>query len=114
MSLTGQAVSSTSGSGSNSNLRFIFEAALADYARITGIDLSKNRFVAGIGQTDSPEGILLLLQEREHAFKEFRDDNQRLTITLNPAVRVLHALSGILGDAVGTVSHTRHLVNPFF
>ncbi len=106
MSSTGR-VASTSSSGSN--VRLILEAALAVYSRTTGIDLFKNRFAAEIGHTDSPEGILQLLQERVHAFKEFRNDNQRLTSTLIPAIRVLHALSGNLGEAVGTVSHTYHL-----
>ena len=110
MSSTGQATSSTSGSGSN--VRLILDA-LADYAKITGLDLSKNPFLAAIEHADSPEGIQKLLKERaEKAFKEVRDGNQRLTSTLNPAVRVLHALSGNLGEAgrVGKVSHICHLV----
>jgi hypothetical protein len=94
-----------------SDVRSMFEAALADYSQITGTDLSQNRFAieTRIGQVDSPEGILLLLlQERAHASNESRNDNQRLTNTLNPTVRVLHALSGNLDEAVGTVSHTCH------
>jgi hypothetical protein len=110
-SSTGQAVSSTSSSGSD--VRSILEGALAVYFRRTGIDLSQNRFAveSRIGQADSPEGILQLLQERAHAFRESRNDNQRLTSTLSPAVKVLHALSGNLDEAVGTVSHTCHPVN---
>jgi hypothetical protein len=99
-----------------SDVRSMFEAALADYSQITGTDLSQNRFAieTRIGQVDSPEGILLLLlQERAHASNESRNDNQRLTNTLNPTVRVLHALSGNLDEAVGTVSHTCHLVSLF-
>lgn len=106
MSSAGQEVSALS---SGSNVRLILEAALTVYSRTTGIDLSKNRFAADISQTDSPEGILRLLQERVQAFKEFGNDNQRLTSTLIPAVRVLYALSGNLGEAIGTVSHIYHL-----
>jgi hypothetical protein len=43
--------------------------ALADYAKVTGIDLSKNPFAATIEQSSSPEAILQLLQGRESAFK---------------------------------------------
>jgi hypothetical protein len=107
MSSTGQVVSSASSSGSN--VQLILDA-LAVYSKITGIDLSKNRFAAEIAQADSPEGILQLLQERVDAFKEFGDGNQRLTSTLNPAVRALYAFSGVLGTASSMVSHTCHLV----
>lgn len=85
--------------------------ALANYATITGIDLSSNPFAAAIEQADSPEDILHLLQERANDFGEVGDGNQRLTGILNPAVRVLHAFSGVLGDAGGMVSHTYHLVS---
>ena len=111
---TGQAVSSTSSSGFD--VQSTLESALAVYSRTTGIDLSRNRFAAGtrISQAESPDGILQLLQERLQAFKEFRNDNQGLTNTLNPVVRVLHALSRNLGEAVDTVSHTCYLVSLLF
>jgi hypothetical protein len=66
MSSTGQAISSTS---STFNVQLIANA-LADYSKITGVDLSKNPFAAAIEQSNSPETILELLQEREKAFKE--------------------------------------------
>ena len=100
MSSTGQATSSTS---SNSNIQLITNA-LADYAKITGVDISKNPFAAAIEQSNTPEAILELLQEREKAFKEFRDNNRRLINYLNPAVKVIQAFSGILGEAVTLVS----------
>jgi hypothetical protein len=85
--------------------------AMADYAKITGIDLSKDPFSAALEQANSPEAVLQLLQQRENAFKEFRDGNQRLTGILSPAVRVLHAFSGVLGDAGDKVSYACHLVS---
>ena len=97
MAPTGQATSSTS------NIQLIIDA-LADYAKITGIDLSNNPFAATIEQSNSPEAILELLQEREKAFKEYRDGNRRLITCLRPAVDVLQAFSGILGEAVSLVS----------
>jgi len=83
--------------------------ALADYAKFTGIDLSNNPFAAAIEHSNSPESILELLQEREKAFKEYRDGNQRLISCLRPAVKFIHSFSGILGEAVSLVSHTCHL-----
>jgi soluble cytochrome b562 len=84
--------------------------ALADYANITGIDLSDNAFAAAIEQANSPGAILELLQEREKEFKDYREGNQRLIGCLSPAVNVIQAFSGVLGEAVSMVSHTCHLI----
>jgi hypothetical protein len=94
---TGQATSSTS------NIQLIVNA-LADYAKITGIDLSRNSFAAALEQSNSPEAILQLLEGREKAFKEYRDGSRRLIRFLSPAVKVLQAFSGILGETVGPVT----------
>jgi len=96
MSSTGQATSSTD------NVQFII-SALADYAKETGIDLSKNPFATKLEQSRSPDAILQLLEEREKAFKEYRDGKRRLINCLNPAVKVLHKFSGILSEAVGQI-----------
>jgi hypothetical protein len=104
MSSTGQTTSSAS------NIQLIVDA-LADYAKITGIDLSKNPFAAALEQSSSPETILELLREREKAFKEYRDGNRKLISCLSPAVKVIQAFSGVLGEAVNLVSHTCGLVN---
>jgi len=90
---------------SHSNLQLIIDA-LADYANQTGIDLSQNPFVEKLQQSNTPDAILELFQEREKAFKEFRDENRRLMKCLSPAVRVLHAFSDLLGEAVSLVSHS--------
>ena len=103
MSSTAQATSSTSA------IQTIIDA-LADYTKVTGIDLSKNPFAAAIERSDSPEAILELLQERENTFKEYRDNNRRLINCLTPAVKVIHAFSGILGEAITLVSHKYDLV----
>jgi hypothetical protein len=99
MSSTGQATSSTS------NFQLIINA-LADYTKITGIDLSKSPFAAALKQPTSHEAILELLQGREKAFKEYRDGNRRLINFLSPAVKVLQAFSGIFSGPVSLVSHT--------
>ena len=104
MSSTGQATSSPS------NFQLII-GAVVDYARQTGIDLTKNPFAEKIELSHSPEAILGLLQEREKAFKEYREGNRRLIKCLSPAVKVIHAFSGILGEAVSLVSVTYQPVN---
>ena len=93
MSSTGQSASPTS------NIQLIINA-LADYAKITGIDLSESPLVTTLEQLNSPDDILQLLHSRETAFKEYRQGNRRLIDCLSPAVRVLQAFSGILGGAV--------------
>ena len=100
MSSTGQAAPSTD------NFQLII-GALADYAKETGIDLSKHPFAAKLERSGSPDAILQLLEEREKAFKEYRHGKRRLINCLNPAVKVLHRFSGILS---GAVSHKCHFV----
>jgi hypothetical protein len=78
--------------------------ALADYATQTGINLSQNPFVEKLQESNTPDAILELLREREKSFKEYRDGNRRLINCLSPAVRVLHAFSCTLGEAVSLVS----------
>ena len=110
MSSTVQATSSASSStSSTSNIQLITDA-LVDYSKITGIDLSKNPFAAAIERANSPSAILELLQEREKAFKGYREGNRRLISCLSPAVNVIQAFSGVLGEVVSLVSHTCHLL----
>jgi hypothetical protein len=106
-SSTGQATSSVP----TTTIQSIVNA-LADYTKVTGIDLSKNPFSATIEHLDSPEAVLELLQEREKAFKEYRDGNRRLISCLRPAVIVIQAFSGVLGEAVNLVSHMYHSCGP--
>jgi hypothetical protein len=94
MSSTAQATSSSS------NVNLLIDAALADYAKITGIDLSESPFAAMLEHSNSPEAILLLLQERQNALKTYRDGNRRLIGCIGPAVEILHAFSGIFDEAV--------------
>ena len=82
--------------------------ALYDYANLTGEDLSKNPFAEKLQRCNTPDSILELLQEREKAFKEYRDGNRTLINSISPAVRVLHAFSGFLGEAISLVSHIPH------
>jgi hypothetical protein len=81
---------------SSTNFPLILDAALNDYARQTGMDLSKNPLFDKLQNCDSPDSILDLLQDRAAAFKSYRDGHQGLINRLSPVVQVLHAFSGIL------------------
>jgi hypothetical protein len=82
-----------------SNFQLIIDA-LANYANQTGIDLSNNPFADKLQLSNSPDAIIELLYDREKAFKEYRDGNRKLISCLKPAVQVLHAFSGVLGESV--------------
>jgi hypothetical protein len=105
MSSTRLATSSTS------NIQLIMDAALHDYTKLTGIDLSKTPFASALEQSNSPEDILRLLQKREKAFKDYRDGYRKLISCLSPAVKVIQLFSGILGEAASLVSYICHLVS---
>ena len=101
MSSAGQATSSTY------TVQSIIDA-LANFTKVTGIDLSNNPLATTIEHLTSYEAVLELLQEREKAFKDYRNGNQRLISCLRPAVKVIQAFSGILGEAASLVSHRCH------
>ena len=90
-----------------SNSQLVVDA-LCDYANLTGVDLSNHPFAENLQRCNTLDSILELLQEREKAFKEYRDVNPRLINSISPAVRVLHAFSGFLGEAISFVSHILH------
>ena len=97
MSSAGQATSS-----STSTPQLIIDA-LTDYTKLTGIDLSENSFAVELELSNSPQRILQLLQEREKAFEEYLDGDRGLINCLSPAMSVLQAFSGILGEVVGAL-----------
>ena len=93
----------------SSNFQLIVDA-LADYAKLTGIDLPNNPFAQRLELSNSSRAIVELLEERERAFKEYRDRNQRLISCISPAVEVLYAFSGTFGEVIGLVSKTCNLI----
>jgi len=88
---------------SPSNLQLIIDA-LGDYALRMGIDFAQNPFAEELRHTNTPNGILNLLQQREEAFIQYRNRNRTLINCFSPAVRVLHIFSEKLGDVVSLVS----------
>jgi hypothetical protein len=84
----------------------LFEAALQDYEKQTGIVLANNPLAQQLQACDSAESVtaVLLEQEQTQAFSEFRERDKILK-SLKNAVSVLHKLSATtdLGQAIGLV-----------
>ena len=86
-----------------SNFQSILDA-VDKYAEQTGINLKENPFADKVKGCDSPEAVLLLLQENMKGFKDYRDKNRKFMDRVGPVVQFVHAFSGILGEAAGLVS----------
>ena len=84
------------------------QKALADYSGQVGIDLDKHPFPNELRGCDSPDDVLKLFEDKMKGFKVDRYGKCELTNWLNPVVQVIHALSGLLGEAVvSSVSRLR-------
>ncbi|KAH9017289.1 hypothetical protein EDB84DRAFT_1581786 [Lactarius hengduanensis] len=68
-----------------------------------GIDLTKDPLADAIRRCDSPNAVLELLQDKAHAFKDYRDGDRTLINWLKPVVQVVHGFSGVLGEAISLV-----------
>jgi hypothetical protein len=84
---------------SSANFQSILNAALDSYARQTGVDLTKHPSAEKLQSCHSPDDVIHLLLERETAFKDYRDNYRNLIDRLRPVVEVVHAFSGVLGEA---------------
>jgi hypothetical protein len=88
----------------SSNIQLIFDAALSDYSKQTGIDLSTYPFAQDLQDCRSADDLLNVLQDRAKQFQTYRDGNRKLINCLKPVVRILHTLSGFLAEATAVVS----------
>jgi hypothetical protein len=88
----------------SSSYQLIFDAALADYARQTNIDLVTHPFAQTLQTCDSADAILNILQDKAKEFQAYRDGNRKLIDCLKPVVQVLHTVAGILGEVATLVS----------
>jgi len=102
-------MTSTSNTTSNtSNFQAIFHAALNDYTKITGEDLSDldHPLASKLDSCDSPDSILNIFREQARDFDEFKKGDTKLFKWLKPIVEVLYTLSSnkVLGDSVSSVN----------
>ena len=91
---------------SPSNFRLITDA-LDDYTKEVGVDLTNIPLADALRGCDSPNAVLVLLQVKADAFKNYRDGERTLINWLKPVVQVVHGFSGVLGQAISLVSRTR-------
>ncbi|KAH8987441.1 hypothetical protein EDB92DRAFT_1817908 [Lactarius akahatsu] len=66
-------------------------------------NLTKNPLADALRRCDSPNAVLELLQDKAHAFKDYRDGDRTLINWLKPVVQVVHGFSGVLGEAISLV-----------
>ena len=89
---------------SSSYFQSAFDAALSDYAKETGVDLTTHPFAHTLENCDSVDRILDVLEEKAQQFRAYRDGNRKLIDCLKPIIQVLRDVSGILGEAALIVS----------
>jgi hypothetical protein len=88
----------------SSHLKVLFDAALQDYERQTGIALAKHPLAERLQECHSVESITTVLHEQTQAFNQFRG-KEKLMKLLKNAASVLHKLSACakLGEVIGVV-----------
>ena len=86
------------------HLKVLFEAALQDYERQTGIALAKHPLAERLQECDSVESTTIIFHEQTQAFSEFRG-KEKLMKSLQNAVSFLCKLSATakLGEVIGMV-----------
>lgn len=84
----------------STSFQAILANALADYCEQIGVDLDKHPFSDELRGCNSPDDVLRLLEVKANTFKLYRDGNRKLIDGLNPVVQAIHALSGVIGEAV--------------
>ena len=89
---------------SSANFQPILDAALDNYFKQTGIDLTKHPSAEKLQSCRSSDDVLQILSERESAFNDYRDKYRNLIDHLRPVVQVTHAFSAVLGQAASLVS----------
>ena len=82
----------------------LFESALQDYEKQTGIPLSKHPLAEQLQNCQSVESITILLQEQARAFNDFRGGD-RIMKLLKSVVSTLSRVSAVaaLGHDIGMV-----------
>jgi hypothetical protein len=90
-------------STSTSNFQPIFNAALKGYEKKTKQDLLAHPLAAQLQACNSPDDILVVLQNKVEEFNQSRSADERLSRWLGPTINILYAFSATLGGGVGLV-----------
>jgi hypothetical protein len=90
-------------STSTSNFLSIFNAAVKAYEKTTKQDLLAHPLAAQLQACNSPDDILVVLQDKVEEFSLSQSADERLSRWLSPTINVLYAFSATLGGSVGLV-----------
>jgi hypothetical protein len=85
-----------------SRLRALFEAALEDYEKQTGIALAKHPLAEQLQNCVSVESIIDIFREQTQAFSEFRGRGKIMELLKN-SVSVLLTAAANFGQDIGLV-----------
>ena len=88
----------------SSHLGVLFEAALEDYKRQTGIELAKHPLTDRLQDCNSVESVIAILREQAQDFKEFREKDQ----VMKPLRKVLTVLQMLSLQAPASATHLAH------
>ena len=88
----------------SANFQAIFDAALDNYARQTGVNIAEHPSVDKLQNCRSPEDIVRLLTEKETVLKGHREKYRNLINHIRPVIRTVHAFSSVLDTAAEIVS----------
>jgi hypothetical protein len=91
----------------SSRFEALFESALHDYEKQTGIPLAKHPLAEQFQNCQSVESVTTLLQEQARAFSEFRGSDK----IMKSLKSVVSALSRV--SAVTTLGHNIGMVCPW-
>ena len=89
----------------SSTFRSLFDVALQDYEKQTGTKLAHHALARQLEACDSVDSVTSFLQERAHAFHEFRGEDSKFMRSLKRVVHVLYTLStnAALAESIGLV-----------
>ncbi len=91
----------------DSSLSILFDAALQDYEKKTGISLVSHPFAAQLESAHSVESITTVLLGQAQAFSELQAGDSRIIKSIKSIASIITSLSATstLGYAVGFVRH---------
>jgi hypothetical protein len=85
----------------------ILDAALSEYQKKTGNDLSDSGLAKEMQSCQSAEDVLKTIQDQAEAFDKFRNSDKRLMKWICSSVDVLYTISSTLGAGVSIVRTIR-------
>ena len=88
----------------SSHLQVLFEAALQNYEKKTGVVLAKHPLAEKLQNCDTVDSVTAVLREQTQAFSDFRE-KEKVMKPLKKVVSVLYKLS-----AIGSFEHDVGLV----